>query len=328
MSQTAPKLRWVDGMQSGYYTREQFEAQARGGLAAATVTVGVWEDFPEAIDAVIGWRRLIERNADLATVVRSSTEIARAESEGRVGLLLGFQNSNFVGDRLDRLEAFYDLGVRVVQLTYNNATHAAAGCYEETDGGLTRFGTNLVAELNRLGMLVDLSHVGDRSSADTIEASSAPVAFTHANPRDLYDHPRNKPTWLLRKLAERGGVIGCTLYPNLIGPQHSATLASWCAMVARTTDLVGVEHVAIGSDLGGCYDSDQMDRLRSGYWTHEVDAGAAVAGSPDLAEPTWLPDLAYATELEQGLSDCGFGADDLARVLRGNWLDLYSKVLG
>ncbi|WGL52804.1 membrane dipeptidase [Nocardioides sp. BP30] len=321
-------LRWVDGMQSGHYAREQFEANAAGGLLCATVTVGVWEDFPEAVDATLAWRRAIEANADVAMHARTMADIRSAEDQDRVALLLGFQNSNLVADRLDRVEAFHDLGVRVMQLTYNNANHAASGCYEAADGGLTRFGRGFVAELNRLGMLVDLSHVGNRSAADTIASSSHPVAFTHANAADLFDHPRNKPTWLLKELASRGGVIGCALYPNLVGPEFSATLDTWCEMVARTAEIVGVEHVAIGSDLGGTYSSTQMDRLRSGYWTRAVDPGAATPGTPDLAEPVWLPEMGQATQIEEGLARAGFSADDIVRVLRENWLALYAEVLG
>ena len=321
-------MRWVDGMQSGYYGREQFEANAAGGVLCTTVTVGVWEDFPEAIDATLAWRRAIQANDDIAVVARSVADIQDAEEADRVALLLGFQNSNLVADRLDRLEAFYDLGVRVVQLTYNNANHAASGCYEATDGGLTRFGRGLVAELNRLGMLVDLSHVGDRSAAETLEVSSKPVAFTHANATELFDHPRNKPTWLLKELANQGGLIGCALYPNLVGREHSASLDAWCQMVARTAEIVGVDHLAIGSDLGGTYSPAQMDRLRSGHWTRVVDPGAATPGTPDLAEPLWLQEMGQATQIESALAGAGFSPDEVVRVLRENWLSLYAEVIG
>jgi microsomal dipeptidase-like Zn-dependent dipeptidase len=321
-------LRWVDGMQSGYYGREQFVANSAGGLLCATVTVGVWEDFPEAVDATLAWRRSIEANGDVALTARSIADIRQAEQDGRVAFLLGFQNSNFVADRLDRVEAFYDLGIRVAQLTYNNANHSASGCYETTDGGLTRFGRNLVEELNRLGMLVDLSHVGNRSAAETMEVSTKPVAFTHANAADLFDHRRNKPTWLLKELANQGGVIGCALYPNLVGAEYSASLAKWCELVARTAEIVGVEHVAIGSDLGGLYSPAQMDRLRSGHWTRAIDPGAATPGVPDLAEPLWLPEMSHATQIEAGLARAGFSPDEVVRVLRENWLALYAEVLG
>jgi membrane dipeptidase len=327
MSAIAVGLQHVDGLQSGRFDRDALLALRAGDVAAVTVTCGIWEDATEALDALARWRDLAAANADLTGIARTADDIARLNEAGRVALLLGFQNSSFLQGRIRFVELFAELGVRVVQLTYNNQNDVGGSCYEAHDGGLSRFGREVVSELNRAGVLIDLSHVGERTSRDAIEHSSAPVAITHANAASLYEHPRNKRDETLKALAARGGVIGCALYPNLVGPFYSASLDRWCELVARTIELVGAEHVAVGSDLGGEVTDADLRWMREGRWTRNVDHGAARVAGVGADDPEWFDSVEHFPALADGLARQGLDAAEVDAVMSGNWLRLYREVL-
>jgi membrane dipeptidase len=217
--------------------------------------------------------------------------------------------------------------VRVVQLTYNNQNDVGGSCYEAQDSGLSRFGGEVVSELNRAGVLIDLSHVGERTCRDAIEHSAAPVAITHANAASLYAHPRNKGDETLRALAARGGVIGCALYPNLVGPHYSESLDRWCELVARTIEIAGVDHVAVGSDLGGVCTDEDLRWMREGRWTRGADHGAALAAGVGADDPEWFESIARFPALAEGLARQGLAPAEVDAVMGGNWLRLYREVL-
>lgn len=216
------------------------------------------------------------------------------------------------------VEVFRDLGVRIAQLTYNIQNHVGGACYDPHDSGLTRFGSIVVSEMNRVGMLIDLSHVGNRTSLDAIHASSKPVAITHANPLWFADTPRNKPDEVINALAERGGVIGACLYPNVIGGKET-TQDEFCQMVVRLVDQVGVEHVGLGSDCTRNWDPNYVEFLRDGRW--QPRSGATWPEWPEwFSSPLEFPELANA------LSDAGLTDDQLAAVMGENWLRLFETV--
>src|SRR5688572_26758178 len=183
----------IDALQCGHFNRESFEALRQGRYNAVTPTLGFWEGTIESLDSLAPWRDLERADVDLILIARSAAGIDRADSEAKLAVVLGYQNSNLFEDRIAFVEFFAELGVRVVQLTYNNQNELGGSCYEENDSGLARFGRDVVREMNRVGMLVDLSHVGNRTTLDAIDCSEKPVAITHANPSSLFPHARNKP---------------------------------------------------------------------------------------------------------------------------------------
>src|SRR5258705_4035167 len=229
----------IDGLQCGHFTREVFEEMRRADVAGVTVTCGFWEGSVESLDSLARWRDLATDNVDLVAIARNARDILDAQRSGRTALLLGFQNSNLLDGRIRFVELFAELGVRVIQLTYNNQNELGGSCYEAEDSGLARFGREVVREMNRCGILVDLSHVGDRTTLDAICCSEKPVAVTHANAKSLFDHKRNKSDVVLKALAETGGVLGCAAYRNIIGDHYAGSLEAWCEMVAHTVDLMG-----------------------------------------------------------------------------------------
>lgn len=326
MSTTAD-LRHVDGLLSGSFGREELLALQRGQMSCVTVTCGFWDDAVEGIDAVLRWRELLDANADVVGMARNFADIGRLNAEGRVAVLLGFQNSSMFQGRIRFAEVFAELGVRVVQLTYNNQNDVGSSCYEAEDTGLSRFGRELVGELNRHGVVIDLSHVGERTSLGAAELSEAPVAITHANARSLYDHRRNKSDDLIKTVAARGGVIGCAIYPNLVGPHFSETVDRFSELVARTCDIAGVEHVGIGSDLGGRTTPADLTWMREGRWTRHVNHGAASATSPGDDDPVWFPSMAHMPDVADALGRRGLSEKEVEAVMSGNFKRLYAEVI-
>jgi len=316
----------IDGLQSGSYGREQLQALVDGRLAAVTVTLGFWDTTIEGLESIARYRDLARDNADLVEIATTVADIERIAASGRTALILGFQNTSALGGSIRFVELLASLGVRNMQLTYNIQNDVGSSCYEPHDGGLTRFGREVIGEMNRYRMLVDLSHVGPQTCLDAVDASADPVAVTHANLRDLVPHARSITTELARKVAERGGVVGCVLYPNLAG-DYAATLSSWCDLVLRTADIVGIEHVGIGSDLGGTTDVASLTWMREGRWTRMPNFGAATAAAPGDDDPEWFPSMAAFPRIAQELSSRGLSDDEVHSITGGNWMSLYRKVM-
>ena len=312
----------IDGLQINNWSRDVIDEVRSGGVAIVHATVGVWEDLAGAMTRIGGFRHLCRHNADAIRVVTSTEEMHRAKADGVLGAMLGFQNSTMLGDDPEMAQIFADVGVRVVQLTYNIANHLGASCWELNDSGLTRAGVRMVEALNEAGVLIDLSHVGDTTSLDAVHASAQPTAITHGNPRWFCDSPRNKPDEVLEAVAARGGVIGCTLYPMFIGGSE-VTRSDYCQMVAKLADQIGTEHVAIGTDAVLGWPIDALGWMRSGRW----DRPANPSEVPDLpAWPKWFQGPKDFPSLAEGLDEAGFDATERDAILGNNWLRLFKTV--
>lgn len=310
----------IDGNQINNWDREVLEELSTGGLTCVQATCAVWENARETLGNIGHWYQRFQEHADLIAPARSADDILAAKSDGRVAVMLGFQNASPFEDDLSLVEVFHRLGVRVVQLTYNIQNHLGGSCYEPNDSGLTRFGESVVKEMNRCGMLVDLSHVGERTSFDAIEVSERPVAITHANPDWFHPSPRNKSDALLKALAERDGVLGCTVYPNFIGGSETR-LEDFCAMIERLAEMMGIEHIAIGTDSTRKQTDEHLSWLRNGRW--RFTNGEEPPTWPDW--PDWFQSPAHFPNLTTGLLDRGFSRDDVAAVMGDNWLRLFGE---
>ena len=314
----------IDGLQINDWSREVIVEVRSGGVDVVHATVGVWEDLNGAMARIGAFRHVCRNNEDLIRIVRSVDEIHEAVAEGVLAALLGFQNSTMLGDDPEMAGIFADVGIRVVQLTYNISNHLGSSCWEPHDGGLTRVGYRMVAALNGSGVLVDISHVGNRTGMDAVHASSAPIAITHGNPASFCDSPRNKPDDLVAAVAERGGVVGCTLYPLFMGGAD-VTRSEYCGMLADLAGTIGVEHVAIGSDAVLGWSPDALGWMRNGRW----DRATAPTEAPSFPPwPTWFDGPKDFGSLSDGLDEAGFSPADRDLVLGGNWLRLFDEVFG
>ncbi|MEV1025855.1 membrane dipeptidase [Streptomyces sp. NPDC050264] len=317
----------IDGLECGVFNRTVFEELRGGRVDCVTNTIAFWENAAETMQALADWYGMERHNADLIRIAYSTADIEAAAAEGRTAVLMGTQNASPIEDRLDYIELFARMGLRVMQLTYNIQNTLGASCYETTDAGLTRFGRNAVEEMNRCGILVDCSHVGDRTSYDAIHASAVPVAVNHANPREFFDHARNKRPEVIDALAERGGVLGLTMYPNIAG-EWCETVESWCELVARTVERIGVDHVGVGSDLGRFLTEEHMVEMRKGHWTRGPEYGAGKPGqSPVVPDPEWFETAAQFGNIPDGLAKAGFCSAEVEKLCGGNWLRLYRQTI-
>ena len=211
-----------------------------------------------------------------------------------------------------------------MQLSYNNQSLLATGCYEAEDPGITRMGRAVIKEMNRVGLVVDMSHSAERSTLEAIEASERPIAITHANPAFWHPARRNKSDAVLKALGESGGMIGFSLYPHHLAGGSDCSLESFCGMVARCAERIGVERLGIGSDL--CQDQPDavVEWMRSGRWTKEVDYGEGSKDSAGFpAQPEWFRNNADFPELVRGLRGAGFSEPEVAKILGRNWLDFF-----
>lgn len=280
------------------------------------------------------WLKWFVDYAEYIRPVRCLADIHAAKHEGRTGVILGWQNATPVENDVRRFRLFHALGVRIVQLTYNERNLFGDGCWELNGGGLSHVGRTAVREMNKLGILIDLSHVGDRTVLETIEHSEQPVAFTHANARSQYDHPRNKTDDAIRALTARGGVVGANAIPGHHPNGYESTLEDYLETVDYLVQMVGVDHVAIGTDF--C-----MGRTREWFaWI-----GASHGRGPSPVPPHFLngrnmevpqPYRAlhgFSSPLEfvnvaDGLLRRGYDEDATCKILGGNWLRLFGHVWG
>lgn len=313
----------VDGLQINNWDRGVLEELRAGRIDAVNATCAVWEGPEETLRAVGTWCQLAAANPDLVTLVDGVDEIYRARQDGRIAVMLGFQNTSPFGDDYRLVEVFRRLGVQIAQLTYNIQNLVGGACYDPHDSGLTRFGRYIVSEMNRVGMLIDLSHVGNRTCLDTIEASACSVAITHSNPTWFFDTARNKPTEVIRALAERGGVIGCCLYPNVLGGERT-TRDQFCTMIARLVDDIGPERVALGSDCTQNWSEHFVAWLRNGRW-QPPDANPTPPTWPTW--PHWFSGPADFPVLTEGLFEAGLDEKAVRGVLGENWMRLFADVL-
>nr|WP_239073975.1 membrane dipeptidase [Streptomyces sp. SID10853] len=309
-------------MEINNWDRKVLEELRTGGVTGVNATCAVWEGPSETTRAIADWYQLARDNQDVVVLAGTADEIRAAKAAGRVAVLLGFQNTSPFGDDYRLVEVFHRLGVRVAQLTYNIQNLVGGACYDAHDSGLTAFGRHIVDEMNRVGMLIDLSHVGNRTSRDAIEASEGPVAITHANPTWFFEHPRNKPADVIKALAERGGVIGCCLYPNVLGGELT-TRDQFCTMVARLVDEIGPDHVAIGSDCTRNWSQDFVVWLRNGRWR---PASANPVEPEWPAWPRWFGGPEDFPAVTEGLQSAGLDDTTVTKVMGENWLRLFSEV--
>ena len=211
----------------------------------------------------------------------------------------------------------------------NNQSLLATGCYEDNDTGITRMGRQVIAEMNRVGLVVDMSHSGERSTLEAIEISDRPIAITHANPAFWHPALRNKSDDVLKALGESGGMLGFSLYPHHLKDKSDCTLESFCDMVARAAELMGIDHIGIGSDLCQDQPDSVVEWMRVGRWTKDIDYGegsASDAGFPPM--PSWFGGNLDFGNIAAGLRARGFAEGDVEKVMGGNWLRFFEESFG
>ena len=312
----------IDGLNVSVWDRDVFNGLKRGGVTALNATIVSWENFREAISNIEEWNQKFESNKDLILQVKTIEDVKKAKVEKLVGIILGFQNATPIEDNIRLIQIFQDLGVRIIQLTYQDRNYVGDGCWERKDAGLSEFGFRVIKEMNRQGILIDLSHAGEKTSMDAIEASRKPVAFTHANPSSIVDNPRNKTDEQILALVEKGGVIGATLYPPLLATKDRSTLNEYLDMIDYLVELAGIEHVALGSDFTEKQPKDFfIDALTGKSWEKPlVDIEYPIIYPEGIRSATDFP------KITKGLMSRDYSETDIKKIMGENWIQLFSKV--
>ena len=316
----------IDGLQYVNWNRQLFEDAQQSGVHCIHVTIAYWENIRETLENIGTWNRHFINHSDLIMPVYQARDILDAKRLGKVGIVFGFQNCSPIEDDVKMVEILHQLGVRIMQLTYNNQSLLATGCYEEKDGGVTRFGKQVIKEMNRVGMVIDMSHSAEKSTLETIELSERPIAITHANPSFFHAALRNKSDAVIRAIGESEGILGFSMYPFHLKNGPDCTLKEFCQMIGQTVGMIGIDRVGIGSDLCLNWDYKVLEWMRSGRWTTSVDHGEGSAERPAWPDqPSWFSCTKDLYVVAQGLSDEGFNDDDIAKVMGENWLSFFEK---
>lgn len=319
----------IDGLQYANWSEKIFRQMNEGGVHAVHVTITYHETFRETVLNIEKWNRWFEKHPDLIFHGRTADDVALAKKTGRTAIFFGSQNPSCIEDDIGLVEILHTLGLRFMQLTYNNQSLLATGCYEDDDTGLTRMGRAVVTEMNRVGMVVDMSHSCERSTLEAIAHSTRPITISHANPHNWHAALRNKSDAVLKALGESGGMLGFSVYPHHLKGGSDCTLQSFCDMIARTADLMGEDHIGIGTDL--CQDQPDsiVEWMRTGRWTKTIDYGEGSAAAPGFpAMPDWFEDNRHFGNVAKGLATAGLTKAQTDKIMGGNWHRFFASSFG
>ena len=316
----------VDNLQYANWSEKIFRQMREGGVDAVHVTISYHENFRETVLNFEQWNRWFEQYPDLIMKGLWAEDIDRARETGRTAIFFGFQNPSPIEDDIGLVEIVHSLGARFMQLTYNNQSLLATGCYEKEDTGITRMGRQVIKEMNRVGLVVDMSHSADRSTTEAAEISERPIAITHANPHAWHPALRNKRHEVLKAVTDAGGMLGFSLYPHHLKNKSDCTVQSFCEMIARAADSYGVHNLGIGSDLCQDQPDSVVEWMRVGRWSKEIDYGEGSASAPGFPPmPSWFQDNRDFGNIAEGLAQTGLSQSEVNGIMGENWYRFYKE---
>ncbi|MCW4149418.1 dipeptidase [Halomonas sp. 18H] len=312
----------IDGLVIAKWNRELFEDMRKGGLTAANCTVSVWEGFQATVNNIVSTNALLAESSDLVLPVHTTADIRRAKQEGKTGIIYGFQNAHAFEDQIGYVEVFKRLGVGIVQMCYNTQNLVGTGCYER-DGGLSGFGREIVAEMNRVGVMCDLSHVGEKTSTEVIEASEKPVCYSHCLPSGLKDHPRNKSDEELKFIADKGGFVGVTMFTPFLRAGVNATIDDYVEAIAYVMNIVGEDAIGIGTDFTQGQDHHFFEWL-----THDKGYARRLTRFGEIINPKGIRTIGEFGNLPEALLRGGFSEPQVRKIMGENWMRVLKDVWG
>jgi len=312
----------IDGLIIAKVNRELFEDMRKGGLTAANCTVSVWEGFQGTVNNLVEMNQLIEASNDLVLQVKTTADILRAKQEGKTGIIYGFQNANAYEDQIGYVEIFKRLGVGIVQMAYNTQNLVGTGCYER-DGGLSGFGHEIVAEMNRVGVMCDLSHVGSKTSEEVILASKKPVCYSHCLPSGLKEHPRNKADEELKFIADHGGFVGVTMFAPFLKNGINSTIDDYAEAIDYIVNICGEDNVGIGTDFTQGQDQPFFEWL-----THDKGYARRLTRFGEIINPLGIRTIGEFPNLTDTLSARGWSDSKVEKIMGRNWINVLKDVWG
>lgn len=317
---------------TSFFCEGYSELLEKSGVTALNMTVpDIEADAGEATKAIAEHYALINSD-DRLDFVYVADDIRAAKKSGNVGLLIGAQNARHMASKPYLVELFYRMGLRVSQIAYNDRNFAADGSAAGADAGLSNEGRVLVDEMNRVGMVLDVSHVGARSAAEAVDHSSLPPVASHSNPIVAGAKvPRNISDDLMKAIASKGGVIGLSPFPSLVwqGGDTAPTIEEYFDIMAYAVNLVGIDHIGVGTDkeaTSGAYPREVRLRLRRRFALSTTSPAGSLrdkfpdGGAPELDGFRSLADFPVLT---QGMMERGYDEDSIRKVLGLNFLRVF-----
>ena len=316
----------IDNLQYANWSPKIFRQLRTGNVDAIHVTISYHENFRETVLNFEKWNRWFELYPDLIMPGYSVADIDIAIKLNKTAVFFGFQNPSPIEDDIGLVEIVHRLGARFMQLTYNNQSLLATGCYENEDLGITRMGKQVIKEMNRVGLVIDMSHSGDRSTIEAADISERPITITHANPYSWHPALRNKRDNVIEAVTSNGGMIGVSIYPHHLKDKSECTIQSFCRMIANTAEKFGIEKIGIGSDLCQDQPDSVVEWMRVGRWSKEIDYGEGSASLPGFPkQPHWFKDNRDLSNIENGLLAVGMDALEVNKIMGENWYNFYSE---
>jgi membrane dipeptidase len=331
---------YIDGLTDAAWNAEYFQKMLDVGFHAVNVTVAtpyfVGNHFYQAMEEIHMWYNLLDKHKDQICLVKTANDILEAKKQHRIGIIFGFQSGSPIGNDLRMLRIFYELGLRILTPTYNERNLLADGCTEPTNAGLSTFGRQVVTEMSRLGVVLDLSHPSEQTCIDAIELSKDPVVFTHSNSSTLCDNPRNAKDHVLQAMAEKEGVVCMSVFPAVLTRKNikpERTLEDFFKHLEYCVDLVGVDHVGIGLDIYRFDVNDAYERGNATEFLRRLKEFPEVFDEVDK-DPVTFENI-YPKDIEgihkipnitRGLLDRGFSRQDIEKIRGLNLLRVFQKV--
>ena len=314
----------IDGLNvSNWESENVYQDLHKGNVNTIHATVATWENYSQTLNNISKWYSRFNNRPDIS-LIKNTDDILESAENDKTGIILGFQNASPIENNLDNIYTFDELHVKIIQLTYHERNLLGNGCYERSDEGLSNFGIDAIKTMNAVGILIDLSHVGMKTTIETIEYSEKPIAITHANPKSYYNIPRNKTDEALKLMASKGGVVGITAIAPFLKKGNKSTIEDYVDAISYTIELIGLDHVAIGTD----FTQDQPET----FWKYIGSQQGTKFPSTftDSTNPSNYP-INFETpdkfpHLIDTMKNKGYGSNEISKILGLNWLRIFKEV--
>ena len=314
----------IDGLNvSNWESENVYRDLNKGNVNAINATTATWENYSQTLDNIAVWYSKFNSRTDIS-LIRKVDDIFKASDNGQVGIIIGYQNASPIENNLDYLYTFNELNVKIIQFTYHERNLLGNGCYERVDEGITNFGIDAIKIMNEVGILIDLSHVGIVTTMETIDYSEKPIAITHANPKSYHNVPRNKTDEALKLMASKGGIVGVTAIAPFLKKGNASTVEDYVDAISYTVDLVGLDHVGVGTD----FTQDQPEE----FWRYIGSQQGTKFPSTftDVTTPSNYP-INFETPdkfpvLIDTMGRKGFSSKEIAKILGLNWIRVFQEV--
>ncbi len=323
----ANALAWIGGLLERPNQDDITRAIRESGVTAVKSTLGgAIGDFATAVADIAAAQQLMEKRADLFLHVRTHSDFERARKEKKLGVIYSFESPNMLEDKIERIELFRGLGVRVMQLNYNRRTPFGVGCLDGDTDGLTELGRKAIAKMNEIGVALDLSHSNTKTTAEGIAASTKPPLITHAGCRAVYLHPRNKEDREMKALADKGGVIGIYMLPYITASPKQPMLSDYLQHLEHALKICGEDHVGVGSDVPFFpVDDSDLEEMKKATEKRKADGIAA----PGEDRPTYIPDLNTPRKMEliaNALLKRGHKSGAVEKIMGANFKRVFGEI--